>query len=185
MELQSFLRANANKTAENKLLRCTVVVLAITVMVSIYYSHQAMKHQKVILVPPVLDKRIVISSIDANDAYIKLYTRHCFNLLLNYTPAGASDQYSEVLEITSPEFYPALKNKLDEILEQIQEMQVVSVYYPKHLSIDREKKEITVKGLRKKYVHTTLIDENQEEYVLGFKILNGRFYIDYLKENIS
>jgi conjugal transfer pilus assembly protein TraE len=185
MKLDIFLAKNANTAAENKLLKFVVLVMAVTTLISIYYSHQALKLQKTVIIPPLVDKRIVISSLDANDDYIKLYSRYCFTLLLNYTPTGARQQYDELLTITSPEFYPKLKIKLDEILESVQSLQVVSLYYPQHLWIDREKKEITVRGLRKKYAHSTLIDEKQEDYVLGFKILNGRFYIDNLKEKIS
>jgi len=182
MQLNSFVNKTDNIKAENRLLKFTVVVIAIASVLSAVLSYSALKYQKIVILPPVVDRRIEISGNNVNDDYIKLFTRYATNLMFNYTPHTFRDQSNELLRLVTPEFYNAFNDKLTVMADNIEKLLVSSVFYPQRLSINQAKREILVQGLRQQYAHGSVIKNKQMKYIIRYKIINGRFYIDDIKE---
>ena len=87
MKLDVFLQKSSNLYAENRLLKFCMVALTVAVIISSFFSYEALKYQKVVVLPPVVDRRIEIKGTDVNDDYIKLFTRYITTLMFTYTPA--------------------------------------------------------------------------------------------------
>jgi len=182
MRLKMFLNKADNIKAENRLLRFTVVVIGLACVISVILSYGALKYQRTIILPPVVDRRIEISGNSVNDDYVKLFTRYTSSLLLNYTPYTFREQSNELLKLFTPEFYNAFNNKLTVMADNIERLSVSSVFYPQKLSINQEKHEVVVQGLRQQYSHGASIEDMQKKYIIRYKIINGRFQIDDIKE---
>ena len=182
MQLNSFINKTANLKAENRLLKFTVAIIGIVSVVSAILSYSALKYQKIVILPPVVDKRIMISGNNVNDDYVRLFSRYTMGLLLNYTPHTFRGQSNELLRLITPEFYNAFNGKLTVMADNIERLLVSSVFYPQKLSINQDKKTVTITGLRQQYSHNSPIEDKQKKYVIRYKIINGRFYIDDIKE---
>ena len=182
MRLNSFINETANIKAENRLLKFTVVIIAIASVLSAVLSYSALKHQKIVILPPVVDRRIEISGNNVNDDYVKLFTRYTTNLMFNYTPHTFRGQSNELLKLVTPEFYNTFNGKLTVMADNIEKLLVSSVFYPQKLSINQAKREVMVQGLRQQYSHNSSIENKQKKYRIRYKIINGRFYIDDIKE---
>ena len=64
MHLNFYQNKTSNVWAENRLLKFVVVVMGLSSVISIFMSIHAINRQKVVILPPVVDKRIVISGND-------------------------------------------------------------------------------------------------------------------------
>ena len=177
-----FVNKSDNIKAENRLLKFAVVIIAIACVVSALLSYSALKYQKTIILPPVVDRRIEISGNNVNDDYIKLFTRYTTGLIFNYTPHTFRGQGNELLRFVTPESYNTFNSRLTVMADNIEKLLVSSVFYIQKMSINQAKREITVQGLRQQFSHSLPIKNKQKKYIMGYKIIDGRFYIDDLKE---
>ncbi|MBN2251598.1 MAG: type IV conjugative transfer system protein TraE [Candidatus Altiarchaeota archaeon] len=182
MRLNFFIDKFANVKAENRLLKFAVVIVAAASVMSAIVSYSALKYQKVVILPPVVDSRIEISGNNVNDDYVKLFARYAMGLMLNYTPHTFRGQSSELLKLVTPEFYNTFHGTVTAMADDIERLLISSVFYPQKLSIDQEKKEVTVQGLRRQHSHDSPIEDKQKKYMMRYKIINGRFHIDDIKE---
>jgi len=182
MKIQKFLQQSSNLYAENRLLKFVVVCLTIAVIISGIFSYAALSYQRVVILPPVTDKRIEITGNSVNENYIRLFTRYTMNLLNNYTPGIAPGQFDELLSLASPSFFPTFQTTLDNMKDTISKLNLTSVFYPQALNIDTEKKVIEVMGIQKHFSDAVMVDNGKKKYQITYVIINGRFYINGLKE---
>lgn len=182
MKLDVFLQRSSNLYAENRILKFCMVVLTIAVVISSFFSYEALKYQKVVVLPPVVDRRIEITGTDVNDDYIKLFTRYMTNLLFTYTPGTVDGQFDELLKLATPGFYSELKERLQKMAVTIKQLSVTGAFYPRHIKIDRKARTIEVKGLKEEYTRGIPVKSGQVSYQIEYRIINGRFYVNGFKE---
>jgi len=182
MKLDLYLQKSSNLYAENRLLKFVVVALTIGIIWSMVSANRALKYQRTIILPPQVDSRIEITGTTINDDYIKMYVRYIMSLMLDYQPAIVENSFNDLLNLADPSFFAALKMQLHKIGESVTKLQVSSVFYLHNITIDQEARKINIKGLRKQYTHTSLIENGEKEYVIEYRILNGRFYVSDLQE---
>lgn len=182
MKLNLYLQKSSNLYAENRLLKIVVVALTIGILWSMVSANRALKYQRTIILPPKVDDRIEITGTTVNDEYVKMYIRYTMSLMLDYQPMMVEDSFNDLLTLAAPEFFPDLKIQLHKIGESVKKLQVSSIFYIHNIKIDQENRKINVKGLRKQYTHTSLIENGRKEYVIEYRIINGRFYITDLQE---
>ena len=151
-------------------------------ILSSFFSYIALQYQRVVILPPVVDKRVVISGNNVNEDYIKLFTRYAMSLLNNYTPNVARSQFEELLNLATPSFYPAFQKTLMNLADTIKRLNITGTYYPQKVEINTKRRIITVVGRKKEFTNTTLIDTGIKKYIIKYAIVNGRFYINGLKE---
>jgi len=182
MNLDLFVKKTANLYAENRLLKFVITVLTIAVIINSYFSYRALHYQKVIILPPVVDKRIEITGNQVNDAYIRLFVRYAMTLLANYQPETVESQFEEFLTLVTPSAYPEVEKVLSDLEGTVKKLDLSSVFYPQDVQIDRKKHTITVIGREKKTSKDVVVESGPKKYVLKYKIINARFYIDGIKE---
>ena len=183
MKLEKFIQTSSNLYAENRLLKFVVVCIGIAVFINSFFSYAALQYQKVVILPPVVDKRIMISGNEVNDDYVRLFTRYAMMLLNNYTTGSAQGQFEEFVEnLVTPEFYPDIRNTLFGLVDTIKKLNITSAFYPQKIDVDTENKTITVSGIKKEFTNTTLVEDGKKQYSIKYVIVNGRFYIDDIKE---
>jgi conjugal transfer pilus assembly protein TraE len=182
MKLNLFLEKTANLRAENKLLKFAVVVVAAGCLLSSFFSYRAIRYQKTVILPPVVDERIVISGTDANDAYLKMFSKYTLSLMFNYTPNTFMDQASDLLKLSTPEFYASLERKISDMACGIKKLKVNSMFYPQAIKVDTANTRITVSGLRISNAQGQEVENTTKQFVIEYKITNGRFYVNGIKE---
>ena len=182
MKIDRFLSERDNLKAENRLLKFAIVIIGVAVFIQGFFTCMALKYQKVVLVPAVVDRRIEISGKEASPEYVKLFSRYSLNLLMNYTPATADSQFQELLTITSPGFYPKLKAALDEMLESIRTLHITSVYHLQRLTLDPEKRLIEAIGVNTQWSAETKIKSGRVKHRIRYRIADGRFQIHGIEQ---
>ena len=182
MNLDRYINKASNLYAENRLLKFAVVCIGIAVVVSGFFSYIAMQYQKVVILPPVVDRRVVITGNDVDENYVKLFTRYAMTLLNNYTAATAQSQFDEFLTLVTTSAYPQMQKTLSTLADTIRKLNMTSVYYPRKITINKEKRRIEITGLQKEFTNTTLVEDGPKKYIIKYTIINGRFYIDEIKE---
>jgi conjugal transfer pilus assembly protein TraE len=182
MHLDHYINRNENIKAENRLLKFAIVVIGLACVVSAFVSYSAAENAKVVILPPVVDKRIVISGNTVNDNYLKLFTKYTLNLMLNYTPETYHDQMEDLLKLATPEFFPALNHQIEDMADSVKNLVMTSLYYPYTMKINKDKQTITVQGLGIQTAHGQVVDNQKRQYLLRYRIINGRFYLNGISE---
>lgn len=182
MHLKIYQNRLSNLWAENRLLKFVVVVLAGGCIACICLSLRAMDKQRVVILPPVVDRRVVISGNEVNEDYVKLFARYTTSLFLNYSPATFSIQAEDLLKLASPEAFPTLRKSLMQIKDTVERLHVSSVFYPHEITVDAEQRKITVKGMMRRYAQRSMVDEGIGVYLIRYKIIDGRFFVDGIKD---
>ena len=182
MKLDTYINKTSNLYAENRLLKFAIVIIGIAVIVNGFMSYIAMHYQKVVILPPVVDRRIVISGNKVDENYIKLFTRYAMTLLQNYTATTARSQFTEFLSLVTTSAYPQMQKTLYTLADTIKKLNMTSAFYPRKITIDEKNRTITVTGLKKEFTNTTVVEDGPRKYMIKYAIINGRFYIDAVKE---
>ena len=182
MKLDTYINKTSNLYAENRLLKFAIIIIGIAVVINGLMSYIAMHYQKVVILPPVVDRRVVISGNKVDENYIKLFTRYAMTLLQNYTAATARSQFTEFLSLVTTSAYPEMQKTLYTLADTIKKLNMTSAFYPRKITIDEKKHTITVSGLKKEFTNTTVVEDGPREYMIKYAIINGRFYIDAVKE---
>ena len=183
MKLEKFIQTSSNLYAENRLLKFVVVCIGCAVIINSFCSYAALHYQKVVILPPVVDKRIMISGNEVNEDYLRLFTRYAMTLLNNYTTGSAEGQFEEFVEhLVTPEFYPDIRETLYSLVDTVKRLNITSAFYPQTIDVDIKNKTISVAGIKKEFTNTTLVEDGKKQYSIKYVIVNGRFYIDDIKE---
>ncbi len=185
MKFDYYLEESKNLKVSNRLLKFALLVIALSVVVQGFFTYAAVKHQKIVLVPPGLSEKVWISGTEASDEYLKIMARYLTLLLLHYTPSNAGTQFSEFLSYVSPDTYPVLKKELEENLQRIKMLNITSTFHVQEIEVDRAKREITVKGFLKQYAEEA---KARDEYVVCFiryRVGDGRLIVDEVEQKTA
>lgn len=183
MKLDIFMQKSSNIAGENRLLRFFVVLIGAAVLVNSFFVYTSVKHQKTVLVPVGLNSRVEVADSNASDDYLKFVTRYAAGLALNYTPATARQQFSELLALYSPDSFPGAKKAFYGLADTVETARVTTSFYIQNIQVDREKGVIEITGLKRQYAEDRkVIDDVQTAYELGYRVTDGRFMLSDFKE---
>lgn len=182
MKLNRSLEKISNLSGENRLLKLTIMIIGCACIISAYFSFHAVRYQKTVILPAAVDSRIIIRGNEINSDYLKLFTRYVLNLVFTYTPSNYPGQANDLLKLCTPEFYPVMQSKIYKVEHSVKKLGITSAYYPSILTIDKGKKEIVVSGLRFQSAHGREIEKQMKKYLVKYKIIDGRFYLDGIQE---
>ncbi len=182
MKLKTFLNETENVKHENKLLKFVIVVLAIAVIFSFYYTSKTLKQEKIILLPPQVNSKIVFFGNKPNKAYFDQITRYIISLALDYTSATAKGQFAELLTMFSPGAFKSYQQAFYNLADRVQSASNISnSFYIDNIKVYSDKKKIIVAGSEDMYSSTELLTREQRKYEIGYEIKNERFFITSFK----
>jgi len=182
VRLSFFLQKKANLAGENRLLKFVVLIIGAVVIINSFVLVYALNHEKTILVPPVINTKLEIVGNTAPDEYIRVFGRYAMWLALNYSPATARSQFSELLTLFAQEKYAESRKTFYGLADTIEIGHVSSVFHITRIIVDRTKREMEVKGSRKQYANDQLIEDKEKAYRIEYRINDGRFVIVSLSE---
>lgn len=182
MHLKTYLDKFDNLKAENRLLKFAVAVIGAGCVVSSVLSIMAVRHQKVILLPPAVDKRIVVHGSSVSPEYIELFSKYALGLFFNYTPEVFDDQIDDLLKLATPRYHSALKRETLTMKDNVKQLAITSVFYPKILRVNEKQQEIRIVGLLIQTAQGQEVERDEKIYRLKYQLINGRFYVDAIEE---
>jgi conjugal transfer pilus assembly protein TraE len=97
----------------------------------------------------VINTKLEIVGNSASDEYIRVFGRYAAWLALNYSPATARSQFSELLTMFAPEKYAEVRKAFYVLADTVEMGHVSSVFHITRIKIDRVRSEMEVDGVRK------------------------------------
>lgn len=185
MELKLFTSKTANIFAENRMLKFTVLVLLAAVLVLSVCVVTAMNKERVILVPPVINSKVVITGDRANDDYLREFTRYIMNLALTYNPVNARSQFNELLAVYDPAGFPNARKELYELADKIENTRASSAFHIQSMTNDPDKNQVEVLGAKMTYIGEMKADIVQTSYIVEYRLANGKFILTRIFEKTA
>ncbi len=182
MRFNLFMQKHSNVKGENRLLKYAGAFIGIGFIANTIVTIYALEHQTTILIPPVINTKLEIVGNSASEEYIRVFGRYAMWLALNYSPATARSQFSELLTMFAPEKYAEVRKAFYGIADTVEMGHVSSVYHINGIRIDRVRKEMEIHGLRRQYANDQLLEEKERVYLIDYRVTDGRFLISRLSE---
>jgi len=182
MRFNLFMQRHSNVKGENRLLKYAGAFIGIGFIANTIVTIYALEHQTTILIPPVINTKLEIVGNSASEEYIRVFGRYAMWLALNYSPATARSQFSELLAMFAPEKYAEVRKAFYGIADTVEMGHVSSVYHINGIRIDRVRNEMEIHGSRRQYVNDQLLEEKERVYMIDYRVTDGRFLISRLYE---
>ena len=182
MKAQKYMDRLSNLTRENRLLKFSVLVLAIASVISAVTAYRSLNYTRTIITPTTITSRIAVADDQMNPDAIKMFTRYAFDLFLNYTPDSAAAKFQELLNLIHTRYFAQVNEDLTGQLETIKRLKIVSTYMIEQISIDEQDRLIKVRGIRERTSYASPIDKTVEEWVMAYEIVESNFKIVRIKK---
>ncbi len=185
MKLDIFLNEKENLLAENKILKLMIIIIGLSVWFNTYVVFKTARHQRTIIIPARLNSTVELTENKASEDYLRAMARHITYLTFNYSPATARRQFEELLRLYRPNIYPEAKEKLFNLAETIETIEVSSSFIIDDIKLHN--KEIEVVGDVTQFTRNKKVVENKRiVYRIPYEIDEGRFWISkFVQEVIS
>ena len=178
MKFKFFMNDLSNIKQENKLLKGVILILAITVVFSLYYTTKTANREKIILIPPQIHSKIVFIGNKPDKAYYNEITRYVVSLALDYTSATARSQFAELLTMFDPGAFKKYQQVFYNLAFRIESAGNISdSFYITKIKVHPEKKKIIVTGTEYTYSGAALLSQNMCRYAITYKLQAGRFFV--------
>jgi conjugal transfer pilus assembly protein TraE len=185
VKLEIFTSKAANTFAENRMLKFTALVLLAAVLILSACVVTAMNKERVILVPPVINSKVMITGDQASDNYLREFTRYIVNLALTYNSANARSQFSELLAVYDPAGFPDARKELYELADKIENTRASSAFHIQSMTNDPEKNQVEILGSKMTYIGEMKADIIQTSYIVEYRFDNGKFILTRLYEKTA
>ena len=182
MRFKLFTGKAANIFAENRVLKFTILVLLAAVLVLSFCVLTAMNKERVILVPPVINSKVMITGDHASEDYLREFTRYIVSLALTYNSANARDQFSELLAVYDPAGFPNARKELYELADKIETTRASSAFHIQSMTNNTDRNQVEVQGSKMTYLGEMKADIVQTAYIVEYRFDNGRFILTRLYE---
>lgn len=132
---------------------------------------------RIIVVPPEIRKEFWIEGSRASSTYLEQMSLYFTKQMLDMTPLSAGEISTTILRHVSSDYYSAFSQKLIEQEKYLKDNSITTIFFPKSVRVDEINKVVKVTGQIKQMVANTLVQEEEQTYMLGFKYDGVRFLI--------
>lgn len=181
MKTNIFIQKTGNLFAENRLLKFSIVVLALAVVFNSFMVYRAVKYQRVVLIPPKMTGTVEFVQGKPTDQYIKDICRRIINLAATYSPPTARAQFEELLSYYAPESYPNASERWYSLAGRVEDSLVSSVFYMERITLKNDSMELF--GNLQQYASgNTQLVNSSKTYLINYRLQDGRLYVVSIKE---
>lgn len=178
-----FEKKLSNLFAENRLLKFYAASMTVGMFWLGYQVHDAVHHQRTILVPAGLDRKVSITDGYASEDYIKLFARIVTNLAFTYNTASARGQFGELLSYFTADTFPAAKKAFFDLADTVERTRLSSSFaINRPIDVDTNKGLITIGGSQRQWVDTNFVDSAEKTYGISYKVVDGKFFVTSIDE---
>lgn len=175
-----FVSKTANLFAQNRLLKFIIILLTVGFFFNSLLVNRALKHQKIVLIPPHMTGTVEFVQGKPTETYIRDVGRKVVMLAANYSPATARKQFDELLFYYAPESYPDASKSLYSLAGRVEDAQVSSVFFQESFKLKGD--HIEIFGNIKQFTGSTFIENRSATYKLEYRIVDGKFEVVSLLE---
>ena len=159
---------------ESYTLRFVAAALAIVVIAQMVFIGIIIGKQKTIVLPPRVSRSFWVAGNKVSQGYLIQMGNYLSQTVLNFTPKDYKEQLGNFMVYVLPSRYKAINTALESQIKSVTTLGVSSVFYPTKTTIKGNT--ITITGVTHSFKGAKLTG-SQETVILGFRIVDGRFYI--------
>lgn len=138
--------------------------------------------EKIVVVPPVIEKRFWVSAQGASAEYLSEMTTFFMNLRLNLTPESAFYQHELLLRYVDPVHYNSLKTALIKEEDKIKDQHISTVFYPVNIKVDAKKLIAIIEGDFKSFVGEVAMPVKRMTYKMNYRFDDGKLLVKSFEE---
>ncbi len=154
------------------LLNISLIILCLILAFKILITKE-----KIILVPPKINKDIVIQSNYANKDYYIQMGLFLTSLIGNQTPENSSFLMNILLKYFAPDAYQKLKEQIMDQILMLKDRGISMTFYPGSVYLDDKKHTVYVSGLQQYKSGKNIEKEVKITYEIKFKISDYKIYV--------
>lgn len=174
MNLTNFKTRMDKTIFESYTLRFIVAALAIVVIAQMIFIGIIIGKQKTIVLPPRVSRSFWVAGGKVSQGYLIQMGDYLSQTVLNFTPKDYKEQLGNFMIYVLPARYKAINTALESQIKSVTTLGVSSVFYPTKTTIKGNT--ITIIGVNHSFKGKKMTG-SQETVILGYKVVNGRFYI--------
>lgn len=132
---------------------------------------------RTIVVPPILHKSFWVERGRVSPEYLEEMGLFLTHLMLDVSPGSAKHQREVLLRYVSPQFYNALKQRLEREEAFLRKEQISLSFKPTQILVDSKKRYVEITGVMNHYVASERIEHRNETYGLTFDYRGGKLHL--------
>ncbi|WP_022846809.1 type IV conjugative transfer system protein TraE [Desulfurobacterium sp. TC5-1] len=175
MNWQKFRNSWDNLISYSQALAVAVIALAATNVFFAVVLIGKVKNQKVIILPPNVNKEFWVSGDKLSSSYVEMMGNFIADKYLSVSPETAAYQHSLLFPFVAPSALPDFKKAMQQYEAFIAREGISQVFYPRSVSFG--KNQILVSGILKKYVEGTQIKSEKATVLIKYTVRNGQFQL--------
>ncbi len=138
--------------------------------------------ERTVVVPPTIEKSFWVSGNSVSRSYLEQMAYWYAGLVLNVTQSTGNFQKELFLRYASPDKLGALSADMDQRLNYIAKNSTSTMFTIQTMSTDEKAMRVALAGQLDTFVQDKRLPSRQVIYVIAFKNLNGRLFVDEFKE---
>jgi conjugal transfer pilus assembly protein TraE len=158
------------------------MLLCLLQMVIIFFL---VGREKIILVPPSIEKSFWVSSQHVSPEYLSEMTTFFANLRLNITPESAGIQREGLLRYVDPAYYHTLKTQLVQEADRIIDQHISMAFFPVNVKVDSKHFKAIIEGDLKSYVGDAALPAKRVSYLVTYRYDTGRLLVKSFEEVVK
>lgn len=149
----------------------------LVVIVLVLSTFLFFKHERVVIVPPVVEKEFWVDAKHISSTYLEQFGYFLGQLLLAKSSQSAASQRSIVLRHTDPSYVGILRQRLIEEEEVLKKQSTSYVFYPIEIKVNLEQMSLLLTGDRLVFIGGKEVSKEREGYILRFNYIGSRLLL--------
>jgi conjugal transfer pilus assembly protein TraE len=141
-----------------------------------------MQSEKIILVPPQIDKTVWLRGTEVSEEYLEEMSIFLIDLLLDQTPSNSAYKRDMLLKYVDSSQYNVILQRLLEQEEYMREHEVSTDFSPISIKVDAGKKEAVIEGELITFVADKKVSNEKTSYLLSFEVKGTKLYLSGFKQ---
>ena len=158
-----------------------VASLALNIVIALI-AFRLVGHERVILVPPTIQKSFWVESDTVSAEYLEQMAYFLTQLVLNVTPQSVDYQSKLLLQYAAPASYGELKTALAMAGERLKRDGAATVFSPRTLNVDARALKVSVQGQLTTFISDRRVSDSSKSYLVELQYALGRISIKSFKE---
>lgn len=135
------------------------------------------KNEKIILLPPEINKTMWISGSYASKEYLEEMSLFLSGLMLDQTPTSSAAKREMFLRYVAPDYYNSINERLVKQAEYLDQNDISTKFFLKEIRANEENREVIIVGELQSFVANDVVKKETAEYLLKFEYRNARYLL--------
>lgn len=185
MRISKFVSHWDNCEAENRSLKLTILILAITVVVQSVYLFRTVLDERIVLVPADLRDQVWVSGSNVSSEYLETLALNALPYYASFTPQTINEGHHVFLRYVHPDVYGPMSTELSGEARMVQRDNVSQAFWPERTEVKRSLRTVVVEGIQKRMIGSVVSYEGPARFTVQFIQQGPRIWIKGITHETS